>query len=364
MVPSSPRKNLLVLLLVLATSISSATFRGVKTREENHQEERSLGILNNLAYVQGEFMASDLNSGKKDKGSGDLGIVDGDDDDNTPEGKKTYVIGKKGTLFGKKGEYCEEEVDDEDLGDDEDPGFSGDEDFDFSNDDSRVPSTSAPATTQTPPPLPPPTSPPFLPPTIAPVLPPTAPPISLPIPAPTPPPVLPSTSPVPAPTTSGSFQCDFSQTISFKCGNSIFICQDENQVVSADPSKGVCNQQPSQNSEFIWIDPTSQLDATVCDILTTGRLGVSVFVPPPVCYCAHMRKAVEVGGFGSGFPEEIKCAPGSNGNSNAISNYACYFSTTIDSPILSDPQKEDADGSVGNCNGYTPAIPLLIIDVV
>lgn len=69
-------------------------------------------------------------------------------------------------------------------------------------------------------------------------------------------------------------------------------------------------------------------------------------------------------GFGSGFPEEIKCPPGTDGKNNAISNYACYFSKDIGSSILSDPKKEDGDGTVGNCNGYTPASSLETITVV
>lgn len=64
-------------------------------------------------------------------------------------------------------------------------------------------------------------------------------------------------------------------------------------------------------------------------------------------------------GFGSGFPDEVvKCPEGGDGKNNAISNYACYFSTVTGGPILSDPLKEDGDGSVGSCKGYTSASPL------
>jgi hypothetical protein len=69
-------------------------------------------------------------------------------------------------------------------------------------------------------------------------------------------------------------------------------------------------------------------------------------------------------GIGSGFPEEIKCPLGTDGKNNAISNYACYFTTVEGSSVLMDPQKEDQDGSVGRCKGYTAASPLGTISVV
>jgi hypothetical protein len=52
-----------------------------------------------------------------------------------------------------------------------------------------------------------------------------------------------------------------------------------------------------------------------------------------------------------------------DGKNNAISNYVCYYTSIADSSLLADPQKEDQDGSVGNCNGYTVASPLVTISV-
>jgi hypothetical protein len=280
-----------------------------------------------------------------------------DDDDNgsaakkaSPYGKKSEVHGKKGGGEGKAGRQCREGDEDDDDGDDEDA----------SNDDSPAPSiqTNGPAPTQLPslgsppptitlaptkyptweptatdepsnsnPPVSIPSSPPIPSPVAPPVLLPTSQPVLLPTLTllPTPPVSSPSGPPVPAPIapTTG-FQCDFAKMLSFKCGNSIFICEDADQLVSSDTiNGGVCAQQPSQNPEYVWIDPLSQQNVAFCETFTAGSLGgkpnpvilprrlqqlcilsfyiffTSItapdFIPPPICYCAHMRKAVETG---------------------------------------------------------------------
>jgi hypothetical protein len=61
--------------------------------------------------------------------------------------------------------------------------------------------------------------------------------------------------------------------LSFKCANSIFICNDSGQTISSNPTKGVCAQQPSQNPEYIWIDPASQQNVAFCELFAAGSLG-------------------------------------------------------------------------------------------
>jgi hypothetical protein len=220
--------------------------------------------------------------------------------------------------------------------------------------------TTAPSPNPTPEPTPAPTPNPTPGPTPSPTPAPTPNPTPGPTPSPTPEPTLDgdddddddddghTPDPTGSPIGSGSFVCDYDRTISYKCGTRVFICNSEDMDST---SEDVCKQQtPGANDFFEYEDTLTEAECTQQATNAGKTLGQPDYVPPEGCFCIHMRKGVEPGGFSSGFLDDIKCPPGSNGRNNGISNYACYYEVGV-TTALSDPLKENSDSSTDVCKG-------------